>query len=272
MWWLLEVSQFPLAWVYLSLVNLFILLYLRRLRRAESSPESLAANAQKAVLFVTAHPDDEAMFFVPTIVGLRRLGYRLHLLCLSNGDAAGKGKTREKELERACQILGFEEARVVDDPKLPDGMQSYWQLADIERHLGEQLQRHRYSGLITFDAGGVSGHLNHVAVFQAVKALRRQEASRGLKIFVLDTVALPRKFIGLLDAVFSLLEEVVFVHNRFWLNWKAMWAHRSQFVWFRCLFLLFSRYVYVNTLTELPFTSLVPDALAAETASKPKAD
>jgi len=42
-------------------------------------------NKSKTVLFITAHPDDEAMFFVPTIISLKEHGYKMHLLCLSNG-------------------------------------------------------------------------------------------------------------------------------------------------------------------------------------------
>jgi N-acetylglucosaminylphosphatidylinositol deacetylase len=34
------------------------------------------------ILFVTAHPDDESMFFGPTIADLTR-DYFVHLLCLS---------------------------------------------------------------------------------------------------------------------------------------------------------------------------------------------
>jgi hypothetical protein len=37
------------------------------------------------VLFVIAHPDDEAMFFVPTVVQLVNSGVQVHLLCLSSG-------------------------------------------------------------------------------------------------------------------------------------------------------------------------------------------
>jgi len=38
------------------------------------------------VLFVTAHPDDECMFFAPTILTLTRSGqYDVFLLCLSSG-------------------------------------------------------------------------------------------------------------------------------------------------------------------------------------------
>jgi len=39
------------------------------------------------VLFVIAHPDDECMFFAPTILALTRCGqYDVFLLCLSSGE------------------------------------------------------------------------------------------------------------------------------------------------------------------------------------------
>lgn len=38
-----------------------------------------------AALILTAHPDDEAMFFSPTILGLREAGWHVKGLCLSNG-------------------------------------------------------------------------------------------------------------------------------------------------------------------------------------------
>ena len=73
---------------------------------------------KKNVLFITAHPDDEAMyynyiyhkqfsfdrFFAPTIYELSKQ-YKLHLLCFTNGNADGLGKMREKELEKCCSYL-----------------------------------------------------------------------------------------------------------------------------------------------------------------------
>ena len=73
------------------------------------------------VALVIAHPDDECMFFSPTLSRLsarklaspgsssransRRLrGVRVKwtVLCLSNGNACGLGKVREKELFESC--------------------------------------------------------------------------------------------------------------------------------------------------------------------------
>jgi N-acetylglucosaminylphosphatidylinositol deacetylase len=61
----------------------------------------------KRVLLVTAHPDDEAMFFTPTILSLapnRDISF-FHV-CLSNGNADGLGSTRRTELEYSLDILG----------------------------------------------------------------------------------------------------------------------------------------------------------------------
>ena len=42
----------------------------------------------KAIVLLIAHPDDEAMFFAPTVLGLTRpeLGNHLKILCLSSGN------------------------------------------------------------------------------------------------------------------------------------------------------------------------------------------
>lgn len=58
------------------------------------------------ILLVIAHPDDESMFFLPTLLALRRAHLALYLLCLSTGNAYGKGKVRSNELRSVCRWLG----------------------------------------------------------------------------------------------------------------------------------------------------------------------
>jgi N-acetylglucosaminylphosphatidylinositol deacetylase len=43
---------------------------------------------QKAIVLLIAHPDDEAMFFAPTLAALTRpeVGNHVKILCLSNGE------------------------------------------------------------------------------------------------------------------------------------------------------------------------------------------
>lgn len=52
-----------------------------------------------SVLLVTAHPDDEAMFFAPTISRLQQQGASIHILCLSNGESL-KQQTPSKHTAR----------------------------------------------------------------------------------------------------------------------------------------------------------------------------
>jgi hypothetical protein len=80
----------------------------------------------KRVCLLIAHPDDEAMFFAPTLLALTEpsLGNHVKILCLSSGkahqvfpaitptnacagDADGLGETRKKELVKSGMLLGL---------------------------------------------------------------------------------------------------------------------------------------------------------------------
>lgn len=58
--------------------------------------------AQPCALLVTAHPDDEAMFFAPLVLALLRAGMRVALLCLSTG-----ADLAEQQGARACACLSI---------------------------------------------------------------------------------------------------------------------------------------------------------------------
>ena len=220
---------------------------------------------RRRVLFVIAHPDDEAMFFVPTITALQGR-HELSLLCLSNGNADGLGKIREKELLRSCAILGFNASSVVilNDERLQDGMQSVWDPAVVAEYVRDHVRRSSITRIITFDSYGVSGHVNHIATYEGVRRmLKEEEQTRdekrkdgdepvmGLK---LDSTVFLRKYAGPLDALISAFSLHVFFSWQPSLNYRAMQAHHSQFVWYRRLFVIFSRYTFVNTLSRIDVT------------------
>lgn len=83
------------------------------------------------VLLLTAHPDDEALFFAPTVLALSdwirkadpgplyqglTSDILIHDLCLSIGNSEGLGPIRFQEFVGSCQILGIENGTVVDKP------------------------------------------------------------------------------------------------------------------------------------------------------------
>ena len=75
----------------------------------------------KRVTLLIAHPDDEAMFFAPTVMALTRPEARNHvtILCLSSGNAEGLGEIRKKELVQSALVLGLrseDDVAVVDNP------------------------------------------------------------------------------------------------------------------------------------------------------------
>merc|ERR1712025_134385 len=74
---------------------------------SQLSPHPVQKHLQSParVLFVTSHPDDEVMFFGPTILGLARTGCEIFLLVMSPGRE--KGHTRKKELYESCEIMGI---------------------------------------------------------------------------------------------------------------------------------------------------------------------
>lgn len=82
----------------------------------------LNSDGPSNVLLLTAHPDDECMFFAPTILALQEAPLlrppKLHSLCLSVGNADGLGDIRRRELEGSLDVLGIGEGRrwVIDTP------------------------------------------------------------------------------------------------------------------------------------------------------------
>ena len=84
-------------------------------------------NEVARVLLLTAHPDDECLFFTPTVSSLLALpsasglsghSVELYSLCLSVGNADGLGEVRRDELLRSLDVLGIPEGRrwLVDHP------------------------------------------------------------------------------------------------------------------------------------------------------------
>jgi hypothetical protein len=74
--------------------------------------------APDKLLLLTAHPDDECMFFAPTLLSLTSSDAEVYSLCLSSGNADGLGDVRKNELEGSLDVLGVKEGRrwIVDHP------------------------------------------------------------------------------------------------------------------------------------------------------------
>ena len=142
-----------------------------------------------------------------------------------------------------------------DNRKLQDDMNAFWPLSLIQEIIMERVARYAIDTIITFDQYGISYHPNHIAISSACRTL-------PLDVYTLKSVPLWRKYISIFDSltVFSkspLPNRVIYITRPTGtiLVQKAMRkGHKSQMLWFRWGWILFSRYLIINELDLIPRT------------------
>ncbi|EMD35437.1 hypothetical protein CERSUDRAFT_116200 [Gelatoporia subvermispora B] len=237
------------------------------------------------ILLLTAHPDDESMFFAPTILGLAnshttasRNSPTLFSLCLSVGNADGLGDVRKQELERSLDVLGIGAGRrwIVDRPDLQDNITASWDPRTVADVVRPYVFGQNITTILTFDADGISSHPNHVSLLHGASHLITSWSSPSAaarpapQLYALTTVPLATKYTGVLGALavhlrlralalIQLLSTYGEARERtsgapafvsgvreYRAALRAMQQHRSQLVWFRWLYVIFSRYMWAN--------------------------
>ncbi|KAM9348170.1 N-acetylglucosaminyl-phosphatidylinositol de-N-acetylase [Symphorus nematophorus] len=223
------------------------------------SSNSEINGADIRALIVTAHPDDECMFFAPTIIRLAELNASVHLLCLSEGNYYNQGAQRKQELLNSCAVLGIPDSRVtiVDHKNLPDDPKAEWKVSLVSSIIVNHINAHSFNMVLTFDGRGVSGHANHIAIHKAVSHLASTgQVPNDCCLLSLVTVSLLRKYTSFLELPLSwLLPSCLrcFTGSQGYRRAKeAMLCHRTQLLWFRHLYIAFSRYMFINTFQMIP--------------------
>jgi N-acetylglucosaminylphosphatidylinositol deacetylase len=141
-----------------------------------TSPALIPASLllSKRPLLVVAHPDDESLFFGPTLLRLTQKNAagdqkELRVLVLSSGNNYGKGSKRVHELEEACARIKAKGCVVVDNNHdLKDNPKLWWKKESVIKEVTKHMASWKSDAVITFDRGGVSGHINHRSVSQAI--------------------------------------------------------------------------------------------------------
>lgn len=224
----------------------------------------------KNFLLIVAHPDDECLFFSPTILGLITRNKRGHILVLSKGNSQGLGPIREKELIKSCEILDIPSTRCLslnitnmqDDPK------RWWPRENLSKIIEHYINSFAIDLVITFDRGGISGHVNHRSIALGMEYYISQTEKTPL-IYQLSTVSSLFEFTSIIDLIRTLVKFIprmiqsLFVYNdnyrvlfvnspwKYFQALRAFHAHRSQVLWYRHLYTTFSRHMFINDLTRI---------------------
>ncbi|KAI1061717.1 hypothetical protein LB507_010733 [Fusarium sp. FIESC RH6] len=200
-----------------------------------TATQAQSAIKNKRICLLIAHPDDEAMFFSPTVLALTKPenGNHVKILCLSTGDADGLGDVRKQELVKSGLALGLQsedDVFVVDNPTdFPDSMTRMWDKNLIARLLGStfapKFGHERKNNLkptanidilVTFDSGGVSSHPNHISLYLGarsfIQALTTTESEwpSPVDLYTLTSVGIVRKYSAFMDFIPTLLSSLGF--------------------------------------------------------------
>ncbi len=207
---------------------------------------------KKNVCLVTAHPDDECMFFGPILRRLIPNENSIFILCMTNGNYEGLGKLRSKELELSCLNMSNNEAKIsveiIDEQELPDHPRLEWNKNKCASVIQKFVEKNSIDIIFTFDEHGVSCHPNHCFLYSTVSSLK---FDKNIEVYYLKTVSLLRKYIFMIDVIPTLLissQNLVAVSSftDYIIAVQSMMKHRSQLTWFRYLYISFSRYMLIN--------------------------
>ena len=231
------------------------------------------------LLLVVAHPDDECLFFAPTLRALeRQFHVNLSLLVFSRGNHKGLGQTRANELLGSCVALRIPQERCVslDLPNIQDNPTVWWPEQQLIPIIDEHIRNWSIDFLVSFDEIGISGHKNHQAVSSAVRSITKNSTYTMIKMsYQLISVSVLRKYAPLMDfslTFFSFLPRLfhsflsyiipfnlipavdvsrlllINTPNDYLISRAAFSSHRTQYSWDRHLYLIASRYMFVNEL------------------------
>ena len=186
-----------------------------------------------SVVAVVAHPDDESFGLGALISSMSERGVSVAVLCFTHGEASTLGDEpgdlaviRAGELRKAATVLGVGRVELLD---YPDGGLSAVEVGELSAHVTALIGEWRPSHLLVFDAGGLTGHPDHVRATEAALVAAR---AAGLPVLAW---ALPQEAAERLNAEFGAefvgraagtLDQAVVVSRV--VQERAIECHRSQ--------------------------------------------
>jgi len=237
---------------------------------------------QYRLLLIVAHPDDECLFFSPSLRVLQKQ-YHVHLslLVFSRGNHVGLGDIRARELLGSCRILNIPKERCLslDLPNIQDNPKVWWPEKQLIPIINEYINKWSIDVLVSFDQQGISGHINHKSIASAVRILSQNKNNTMIKMsYELKSVSILRKYSSLLDFILIFISNIprllhsllsylipfnlisspnrsymllINTPNDYMVSRAAFASHQSQYNWDRHIYLIASRYMFINELKSI---------------------
>lgn len=183
---------------------------------------------------IFAHPDDESFGPSGTLIKLAKAGHNVYVITATRGQAGQSsdkkidgdlGSHRAKELIQACKIMGINPPILLD---FFDGTLNEHQLPLLKKSILMELNKIRPEVIIVYERGGISYHLDHIAVTKAVLSIYDDSQYRPKKLYYFGLPSSLSKQLGrestLDDEKLAIIDVSEFLDVKI----KAMQAHGSQ--------------------------------------------
>lgn len=217
---------------------------------------SFTGTPRQTVVFVHAHPDDEAIFTGGTLAALSRAGHRTVVVVATSGELGDGGDhhhvraVRRLEAERSCRILGVDRLVFldhVDSGLAEDRYERPWgafvdvDLDHVAAQIADLLVEERADAVVTYDDHGVYGHPDHVHAHHATLAAADLAGVATRYLATVDREYLHFVEAHLVDHAGAAVPDIrpigsstvevtttVAIHDRIDTKRRAIAAHRSQ--------------------------------------------
>jgi N-acetylglucosaminylphosphatidylinositol deacetylase len=256
------ILQFLNIYIVLTVIVYIVHLLYQKWTTNDGSKNAKLIN----VCLVIAHPDDECMFFGPTLINMSK-SCNIYILCLTKGDYYNIGDERIKELKSSCNTLlamnSLKDICIIDKPnQLPDHPSQQWDTKLCSQIIKDYILENKIDKVITFDKNGISKHPNHCTLYLCLKTI---QGTVEFDSYSLITTNVLRKYIFLFDLLPTLIgliirkllfkrNDILFSLNSpkdFVTNFNSMRKHKTQLLWFRWIYMVTSRYMIINHLQKI---------------------
>ncbi|KAF7457832.1 N-acetylglucosaminyl-phosphatidylinositol de-N-acetylase [Cryptosporidium felis] len=166
---------------------------------------------QGTICLVIAHPDDETLFFTPTLRRVCGVNSQLCVFCLTNGRLHAKPQYLGKggwstgvaegglwqKFSKRSGTESVNNVKILFNDQIQDQPSYRWPSTEVIREIETFVEENKVQAIITFDEFGISGHTNHISINESIRKWTEESGRENLpKIFVLETSNLLLKYSG----------------------------------------------------------------------------